>query len=600
MKTSTAVNAGLIAGLAAFLPSSATAYDFLGGAWPTGDVRLELSLHLTPPHAVPAAGFIDGTQTWNDPFVAAVNDWNAVLKRIQLVANSPSTAPAAPNNRQSNIYFTDDIDGEAFGERVLAVTRFSTRGVSVRSIVESDILVNRGQLWNSYRGTLRRDASDLKRVALHELGHLLGLTHPDEAAVPQEVDAVMNSTTSNTDSLQADDIAGIRELYEAPLVAPRITRDLVSQTVPVGGKISLNIDVNGQPAPAETQLQKYVWLFQPPGGEAEILTPVQRPDLTLGAAQLDDAGTYAVVVENVDDLDISSEVKVTVTPIAQTPATRLANLSTRGLAGTGDRALIVGFVLAGDTPHRVLVRAVGATLRQPPFNLGNALANPSLIVYDADKNEVARNDNWQTPVGNAPASAAALSETFGRVGAFALGEGSADAAVLVSLPPGSYTAVIDGNGEQGVAIVELYDADLSGTTRLVNLATRGFVGTGGDILIAGLNVNGPGARTYLIRVIGDTLQDFGLTGTLDDPVVTLFDGTGAYLRENDDWDSPEFLQPSLRTTMAAVGAFEPTDRQESVMRLTLPPGSYTFQVKDWGGGDGIGLVEVYELPLSTP
>ena len=111
-------------------------------------------------------------------------------------------------------------------------------------------------------------------------------------------------------------------------------------------------------------------------------------------------------------------------------------------------------------------------------------------------------------------------------------------------------------------------------------------------------MRGPGARTYLVRVAGDTLKDFGIDGTLDDPLLTVFDGNGTLLRELDDWDSPEFIQPSLRETMANLGAFALTDRQESVLRLTLNPGSYTLQVSGLDGGEGIALVEVYEIPLS--
>ena len=114
-------------------------------------------------------------------------------------------------------------------------------------------------------------------------------------------------------------------------------------------------------------------------------------------------------------------------------------------------------------------------------------------------------------------------------------------------------------------------------------------------MIAGLVVAGPAAKTYLIRVAGDTLANFGVGEPIDDPQITLFRGSDR-LRANDDWDHPQAHQPMLRELMAELGAFALTDRQESAMLVTLTPGPYTVIVEGFEGSEGVGIVELYEVP----
>ncbi len=128
---------------------------------------------------------------------------------------------------------------------------------------------------------------------------------------------------------------------------------------------------------------------------------------------------------------------------AATP--RLVNVSARTQVGTGDGVLIAGFVVGGQTPVRVLIRAVGPTLTA--FGVGGALADPKLDVFSGTT-VVASNDNWE----------AATAANFSRVGAFAFTAGSRDAALVATLNPGSYTAQVSGvNNTTGVALVEVYE-----------------------------------------------------------------------------------------------------------------------------------------------
>ena len=169
--------------------------------------------------------------------------------------------------------------------------------------------------------------------------------------------------------------------------------------------------------------------------------------------------------------------------------------------------------------------------------------------------------------------------------------------MLIRLPAGAYTAsVASKDGTVGVAIVEVYDVDSLGVgPRLINLATRAIVGPGAQILIPGFVVSGDTTRKYLLRGIGPTLAEFGLTGFLPDPVLTLFRGSTS-LYANDDWPS----EPNAAETSAVaarVGAFNLRPNSlDAAFVVELAPGAYTFQLAGKGAASGFALVEVYEIP----
>lgn len=130
----------------------------------------------------------------------------------------------------------------------------------------------------------------------------------------------------------------------------------------------------------------------------------------------------------------------------------LIDISTRAFVGTGSSVEIGGFVVRGTKPEKVLVRAVGPTLSQ--YGVAGPLAQPSLSVVDSSGNTVAANTGWSNN-----ADAATIAAESAAAGAFPLPSGSADCALLLTLPPGAYTAVVSGaNGASGVALVEVYQA----------------------------------------------------------------------------------------------------------------------------------------------
>jgi outer membrane protein assembly factor BamB len=127
---------------------------------------------------------------------------------------------------------------------------------------------------------------------------------------------------------------------------------------------------------------------------------------------------------------------------------RLVNLSARYLVGNGARALIAGFVIDGPGAMTLLIRGIGPALAAAPFRLTGVLADPQLDVFDGAQQRVAGNNDW--PAG--------LADTFAATGAFTLTPGSRDAALVVTLPPGAYTAQLTGvNGATGEGLVEIYE-----------------------------------------------------------------------------------------------------------------------------------------------
>ncbi len=585
--------ASLALALLAGAAPAARAFDQLGFFWLGGTVTLQLQL------GEPAQPLSDGSRSWNAVAAAAAADWNAQLGRVRFATvNLPPPAGPTDEDRVNNVFFARDAYGLAFDDRTLAVTIPN----GLRSALnETDVLVNSAFTWDSYRGALRRGATlasstlDLRRVLLHEFGHVLGLDHPDEAVPRQAVSAIMNSVTGNVDTLQADDIAGVRSLYFSnnavaitaqPAGAARATGERTSFTV--AGRA-----VSGGPL-------RLIWMVTRPGGQPELLERETDATLELGAAQPADAGTYQALLYTATGAVLSDPATLTVRPAVVVPATRLANLSTRGFAGTGGNAMICGFVVSGTAAKSVLIRAIGGgTLGA--FGVAGALADPELTLFDAAGRTIERNGNWD----NQPAIAAAGA----RVGAFALPGNSTDAALLVQLPPGSYTARVTGAGDTtGTALVEVYDADLdpaaAGASRLGNLSTRGSIGIDGQTLIAGLVVRGPGPRTFLLRAVGPTLRSLGVADALLDSELTLRDAAGATLRYNDDWDTPWGAAPGLRDAARRVGGFALQERRDkavrsgldSVMLVTLPPGNYTAEAAGFRNANGVALIEIYEMP----
>ena len=278
-------------------------------------------------------------------------------------------------------------------------------------------------------------------------------------------------------------------------------------------------------------------------------------------------------------------------------APRLANLSTRGPVGTGANIMIAGFVLGPGSPDTVLVRAVGPGL----LNLGvtNVLAAPVLSLYDSKGNLLQSNQGW----GNGNATASIMSSA----GAFPLNTGSGDSALVATLSEGAYTAQVAGaNGGTGNVLLEVYEVGAtSSTARLVNLSTRGDVGTGGNIMIPGIYIGpGTGTRTLLIRAAGPALTGLGVSGAVSDPAFTVVDSTSSTIASNDNWSTPVGNAPDAAAvggafTLAGAFAFQ-SGSLDAATIVSVGPGTYTVPASGNGGATGVCLVEVYDITPTAP
>jgi cyclophilin family peptidyl-prolyl cis-trans isomerase len=351
---------------------------------------------------------------------------------------------------------------------------------------------------------------------------------------------------------------------------------------------------------------------QPGAGLASVLhydATSSAPDVVVAGisgrvlsltAQPDRTGTATVTVRARDAAGNTVEQTVAVTVQAPPVSTlRPINLASRARVGTGGDILINGFFLAGTQPRTLLLRAVGPRLAAPDFNVPGALANPRLTLFrqlpDGSSEKIAENEKW----GDAP-NAAAIAEAIAAVRAFDLSPGSLDAALLVKLPPGGYTAQASGvNDTTGVALIEAYEVGGPAEgARLVNLSVRALVGTGADVVIPGLVVQGGGPRSFLIRAIGPGLADFGVPGTLADPEMFLerLTATGPVpVIANDNW-TEQTGAAAVVAAGASVGAFPLVwGSKDAAVVVTLEEGLYTTRVQGKNGGTGVALVEVYEL-----
>ena len=186
---------------------STDAFATLGSTWANGDITMHL-------HIGPKAGAVpSGSTGYNQAFVDSMATWNTQLDLVNFVPIADSTRPNADGDLVNHVFFDDDYYGEQFGEFTLAITTRWTLNGTQR--VEADVVLNNRFQWSSYRGAQRsvngQPVFDISRIALHELGHVLGLDHPD--AHGQTVTAIMNSIPGDIDTLQPDDVAGARSLY---------------------------------------------------------------------------------------------------------------------------------------------------------------------------------------------------------------------------------------------------------------------------------------------------------------------------------------------------------------------------------------------------
>jgi hypothetical protein len=257
---------------------------------------------------------------------------------------------------------------------------------------------------------------------------------------------------------------------------------------------------------------------------------------------------------------------------------RLANVSARAQIGTGDDVLIGGFIIEGGAPRELVLRGIGPSLNVGGVPISGTLQEPVLELENSSGAVIAANDNWGDSLQKDDISAGGLAPAD-----------SLESAVLVNLDPGNYTVILRGQGDStGIGLVELYDISEVPNTTLRNLSARGFVGTGDDVLIGGLIVAGVASQNVILRAIGPDLASSGVSGSLANPTLELYESNGVLLQSNDNWRSDQ------ETEIIATGVV-PADDLDAAIVDTLAPGSYTTIVRGAAGSSGIALVETYAL-----
>jgi hypothetical protein len=275
------------------------------------------------------------------------------------------------------------------------------------------------------------------------------------------------------------------------------------------------------------------------------------------------------------------------------PPSILGNISTRAFVQTGDNVMIGGFIVQGNTPKRVILRAIGPELAQ--HGVPNVLADPTLELHDSSGALIASNDNWQHTIIGGIITENQVREI--QNSGHAPGD-PRESAIIADLPVGNYTMIVRGvNNATGVALVEAYDLSPETSSILGNISTRSFVQTDDNVMIGGFIVQGTQPKRVILRAIGPELSQYGVPNPLIDPTLELHDSTGALIASNDNWQHTIIggIITSDQVRDIRNSGHAPTDPRESAIIATLPAGNYTAIVRGVNNTTGVGLVEVYDL-----
>ena len=202
---------------------------------------------------------------------------------------------------------------------------------------------------------------------------------------------------------------------------------------------------------------------------------------------------------------------------------QLGNISTRAFVQTGDNVLIGGFVVQGSQPKRLIIRAIGPELGAPPYNVPNALANPTLELHDGMGALIASNDNWTHTIIDGIITSNQVRDIINS--GYVPGD-ERESAIIADLPAGNYTAIVRGvNNMTGVALVEVYDLTPDSASILGNISSRSFVQTGDNVMIGGFTIQGMVPKKVIVRAIGPELTQYGVPNALANPTLELHNGS---------------------------------------------------------------------------
>jgi hypothetical protein len=316
----------------------------------------------------------------------------------------------------------------------------------------------------------------------------------------------------------------------------------------------------------------------------EVTFPARESRATITIPILNDSAPesteqFTVTLTPTGSASVGDQGTATVNIIDEDGPSQTVNLSSRMRVDLGDNAGIGGFIITGNTPKHVVIRAIGPTLTRFGFPTSELLADPTLELHGPGSFQTVMNNNWKdTQEDEIKATGLAPTNEF-------------EAAIDATLAPGNYSAVVRGNGTgKGIALVEVYDVETGANSKLANLSSRAHVGTANNVVIAGFILgNKQGNDRIVVRGLGPSLSRFNVPNPLADPTLELRNQNGSLIRTNNDWQDD--------TTQAgeiAAAGLAPSNMKESAIAETLSPGLYTVILAGLNDGTGIGLVEVYD------